>query len=308
MGGERETLEVTEPVPDVESPQPVVSGTPYEIARGVYVIPDGRVPLVPNIGLVVGEERALVVDTGMGPESGRRVRAAADRLAAGRDLVLTVTHFHPEHGFGASAFGDTSIFYNATQRDEFQAKARGYLEMFRTFGDDVASALDGVELIEPTQTYHGELHSLDLGRRRVELRTWGQAHTLADQVVFLPEERILFTGDLVEEGCFAIVPYFPPDDTDVDGERWIAVLETLEALDPHTVVPGHGAVGGVSLIRDAREYLMALRDETRRLKADGIAVEAAVEELDARMRTLHPDWLQPEWIGFGVRHFFDRDG
>lgn len=307
MGFERETRGVTEPVSD-EGPPPVVSGTPHEIGRGVYVIPDGRVPLVPNIGLVLGEERALVVDTGMGPESGIRVRAVADELAGRRDLVLTVTHFHPEHGFGASAFGDSTIVYNAAQRDEFRAKARGYLEMFRTFGDNVAAALEGVELIEPTQVYEGDVYSLELGGRLVELRTWGQAHTLADQVVFLPEERILFTGDLVEESCFAIVPYFPPDDTDVDGLRWIAVLEKLEALEPRIVVPGHGGIGGISIIREAREYLTTLRGETHRVKADGLTVEAAVEEIDARMRSLHPDWLQPEWIGFGVRHFFDADG
>lgn len=303
MGAEEETRGVS----DVDSTPPVVSGTPEEIARGVYVIPDGRIPLVPNIGVILGEERALVVDTGMGPESGRRVRAAADRLAGTRELILTVTHFHPEHGFGASAFADATIVYNAAQRDEFRAKAAGYLEMFRTFGDDVAAALEGVELIEPTQVYDGEASSLELGERLVELRTWGQAHTLADQVVFLPEERILFTGDLVEESCFAIVPYFPPDDTDVDGERWIAVLEQLEALEPEVVVPGHGGIGGASVIGDAREYLVSLRDETRRLKAGGTPVEAAVEKLDAQMRSLHPDWLQPEWIGFGVRHFYDAD-
>ena len=61
-------------------------------------------------------------------------------------------------------------------------------------------------------------HTLDLGGRIAELRTWGLAHTRSDQVVWLPEERILFTGDLVEERCFAIFPYFPPEDADVDGE------------------------------------------------------------------------------------------
>jgi Metallo-beta-lactamase superfamily. len=124
-------------------------------------------------------------------------------------------------------------------------------------------------------------------------------------VVFLPEERILFTGDLVEERCFAIVPYFPPDDTDVDGEKWIAVLDRLEGLAPEIVVPGHGSVGGSSLVREVRNYLAALRDEVRELQSAGVPVDAAVEQLDARMRSLHPDWVQPEWIGFGVRHFYE---
>lgn len=287
------------------SPPPVVSGEPQELAPGVYVVPDDGVPLVPNVGIVLGERKALVVDTGMGPENGRRVREIADELAGDRELVLTLTHFHPEHGFGAQAFADTTILYNRAQRDELRAKATGYLEMFRTFGESVASALEGVELVEPSAVYEGDVSTLDLGGRSVELRTWGQAHTLGDQVVFLPEERLLFTGDLVEAHCFAIVPYFPPDDVDVDGDKWIAVLERLEALAPEIVVPGHGSVGDAAVIREARDYLIALREEVRGLKSAGVPVDAAVEQVDASMRTLHPDWLQPEWIGFGVRHFYN---
>jgi glyoxylase-like metal-dependent hydrolase (beta-lactamase superfamily II) len=302
IGRARETSGVTEVA---TPPPPDVVGPPQEIAPGVHVIPDRRVPLVPNIGIVLGDEKALVVDTGIGPENGHRVRALADELASERELLLTITHFHPEHGFGAQAFADARIVYNAAQREEFLAKGSVYLEMFRTFGDTVAAALEGVELVEPGEVYEGDAMTLDLGGRSVELLTWGQAHTLGDQVVFLPEDRVLFAGDLVEERCFAILPYFPPDDTDVDGDKWIAVLERLEALDPEIVVPGHGGVGGVSIIRDAREYLTSLRDETRRRKTAGLSVDTAVEEIDAQMRALHPDWLQPEWIGFGVRHFYD---
>ena len=287
-----------------QPPAPVVNGTPTEIGDGVYVVPDGRVPLVPNVGIVLGRERALVVDTAMGPANGGRIKAFADELAGERELLLTITHFHPEHGFGAQAFGGATIVYNRAQLEEFHEKGAGYLEMFRTFGESLARELEGVELVEPDDVYDGELCELDLGGRRLELRTWGLAHTRGDQVAFLPEERILFTGDLVEERCFAIFPYFPPDDVDVDGERWISVLERLEALEPKIVVPGHGAVGGAEIVATAREYITQLRDETRRLRDGGATVEEAVDELDASMRARHPDWVQPEWIGFGVRHFF----
>jgi glyoxylase-like metal-dependent hydrolase (beta-lactamase superfamily II) len=295
---------MSEPEAAQEPPPPVVNGTPREIGDGVYLVPDGRVPLVPNVGIVLGEEKALVVDTAMGPANGARIRAFVDELAGDRELLLTITHFHPEHGFGAQAFRDAMVVYNSAQRDEFREKGAGYLEMFRTFGASVAQQLEGVELIEPDEVYYGDLREIELGGRRVELRTWGRAHTRGDQVVFLPEERIVFTGDLVEERCFAIFPYFPPEDVDVDGEKWIAVLERLEALEPEIVVPGHGAVGGASELTEAREYITQLRDETRRLKAEGVTVDAAVEQLDGSMRALHPDWVQGEWIGFGVRHFF----
>jgi glyoxylase-like metal-dependent hydrolase (beta-lactamase superfamily II) len=289
---------------ETQPPAPVVNGEPREIAEGIYVVPDGRVPLVPNVGIVSGSDRVLVVDTAMGPVNGAKVRDFADALAGDRELVLTVTHFHPEHGYGAQAFHDVPIVYNRSQLDELHDKGSAYLEMFRTFGDAVAEQLAGVELVEPTETYDGGVHTFDLGGRTVELRTWGHAHTRGDQVVWLPEERILFTGDLVEERCFAIFPFFPPDDADVDGEKWIDVLERLEALEPRIVVPGHGDVGDASIVATARDYLTQLRDETRQLAASGIGVDEAVDQLDASMRALHPDWVQPEWIGFGVRHFY----
>ena len=282
-------------------PAPVVTNAPVEIAEGVHVIPDGRVPLVPNIGIVLGSRAALVVDSGMGPRNGAVVRRHADELAAGRPLFLTITHFHPEHGYGAQAFDPgATIVYNRGQLTELRQKGQPYLEMFKTFGDAVAEQLEGVTLVEPHVVYDGAA-DLDVGGRTAQLRTWGLAHTQADQVVFLPEQRILFTGDLVESRCFAIFPWFPPDDVDVDGDRWIAVLEELLRLDPAIVVPGHGEVGDAGVVTAAREYLQLLRAETRRLADDGASEDDAAAELDRSMRELHPDWDQPEWIAFGAR-------
>jgi glyoxylase-like metal-dependent hydrolase (beta-lactamase superfamily II) len=282
---------------------PVVTGTPVEIAHDVYVIPDGRVPLVPNVGIVLGARNALVVDTAMGPRNGVRVRELAEQLAGGRPLELTITHFHPEHGYGAQAFlPEATIVYNRGQLEEFRAKAAPYLEMFRGFGPTVAEQLEGVELVEPHVVYDGEA-DLELGGREVQLRTWGLAHTRADQIVFVPDERVLFTGDLVESRCFAIFPYFPPDDTDVDGDRWIGALEKLERLEPSVVVPGHGEVGDAGVIAAARDYLVHLRAETQRLIAEGLDADETAGELDRQFRELHPDWAQPEWIAFGARSF-----
>ena len=137
-------------------PSPVVENDPREVADGVHVIPDGRVPLVPNVGIVVGDRAVLVVDTGMGPRNGATVRGHADRLAAGRRLFLTLTHFHPEHGYGAQAFtGDAVTVYNRAQLEELRAKGAGYLELFKTFGAPVAAELEGVELVEPQIAYDG---------------------------------------------------------------------------------------------------------------------------------------------------------
>ena len=287
-----------------EPPAPDVDETGIrEIANGIWVIPDRRVPLVPNIGIVVGEDAALVVDTAMGPRNGARVLAAAREKAAGRQLLLTITHFHPEHGFGAQVFrGEATIAYNRGQLDEFHEKGAGYVEMFRTFGPGVAAALEGVELVEPHVVYEGDAE-IDLGGRTVLLRSYGLGHTRGDQVVFCPDERVLFTGDLVEERVFPIYPFFPPEDADVDGSRWIEVLRRLEELEPAVVVPGHGDVGGADVIVTARAFHERLRTEAFRLADAGASADEAVAALEQPLRDEHPDWDQPEWVAFGIRCF-----
>ena len=91
--------------PNSAPPAPRVDPTALkEIASGVFVIADRRIPLVPNIGIILGSDAALVVDTGMGPVNGQKVLDCAKKLAGERPLILTLTHFHPEHGFGAQAF------------------------------------------------------------------------------------------------------------------------------------------------------------------------------------------------------------
>jgi glyoxylase-like metal-dependent hydrolase (beta-lactamase superfamily II) len=284
------------------APPPVVADVePEEVAPGVHVIPDQRVPLVPNIGIVEGDRAALVVDTGMGPVNGRRVLDKARGLSE-KPLLLTITHFHPEHGFGAQIFdGVAAIVYNREQADELAAKGQPYVELFRGFGDAVAEQLEGVELVPPHITYSGRA-TIDLGGVTVELSEVGPAHTLGDQVVFVPERRVLFTGDLVENRLFPIFPWFPPHDNDVSGARWMSVLERLESMPVDVVVPGHGEPGGLELVRATRAYMA---DVQERVRAEGES--GSTDELKARLepqiRESYPDWEAPEWIGFAIECF-----
>lgn len=275
-----------------------------EILPGVHVIADRRVPLVPNIGIVEGRDAVLVIDTGMGPVNGATVLAAARRIAGDRPLILTLTHFHPEHAFGAQAFkGQGRILYNAAQRDELAERGPGYLAMFRGFGPGVAAALEGTELVRPDEVYEGGSHRIDLGGRVAELRTWGLAHTAADQVVWLPEDRVLFVGDLAEERIFPIFPWFPPDDAVLDAARWQAVLGHLLALDPAVVVPGHGAVGGPAILTAVSAYMDEVRDAVARARAEGVAEGDLAARLAPVIRAAHPDWDAPEWIDFAIRYY-----
>jgi glyoxylase-like metal-dependent hydrolase (beta-lactamase superfamily II) len=287
----------------------VITGRPIEIATGAFVIPDGGVELVPNVGVIVGDRAALVVDAGLGPRNGAIVRASAQELAGDRPLFLTLTHFHPEHGFGAQAFADSTIIYNCKQHEEFREKAPGYLGMFSGFGDAVAHELADVRFVDPHVVYDGAV-DLDLGGTTVHLRSWGPAHTRGDQGIYLPAERILFVGDLIENRSFPVLPFFPPYETEVDAREWMAVLEQMQRMDVKTVVPGHGELGDLGLLATAHEYLAWLESETNRLADEGEDPEKipaiVVPELIAR----HPDWqaTQPWLIAAGVQSVLAHRG
>jgi glyoxylase-like metal-dependent hydrolase (beta-lactamase superfamily II) len=280
-------------------PAPTIPDVPPdEVAPGVYVLPDQRINLVPNVGIVVGERAALVVDTGMGVANGRRVVEEARRLAPDVPLLLTVTHFHPEHGWGAQVFsGEATSIYNEPQRRELAEKFDGFVELFSGFSPTIAQILDEVELVMPHVTYDGEAR-IDLGGTVVDLRSVGPAHTRGDQTVFVREPQVVFTGDLVENRFFPILP-----DADTEGSAWIAVLEELETLKPAVVVPGHGEVGDVQLVRDVREYLEHVRGRVRELGGSGVGLAELKQRLEADIRERYGDWDNPEWIPFAIESF-----
>jgi glyoxylase-like metal-dependent hydrolase (beta-lactamase superfamily II) len=276
---------------------PVIQDTqPEQIAEGVYVIPDRRVDLVPNVGFVVGTEAVLVVDTGMGVASAERVLARARELSGDRPLFLTLTHFHPEHGFGAQVFRDAAtIVYNESQRQELNAKFDEFVHMFSDFSPEIADLLSDVERVEPHETYDRR-RQLDVGGTVVELESVGPAHTRGDQLVWLPEQGVMFTGDLVENRFFPILP-----DADAHGSDWITLLERLEAMDPVTVVPGHGEVGDVGLVREVREYLEWIRSLVREGRGKGL--EALKAEVEPKVRERYATWDNEIWIGFAIENF-----
>ncbi len=105
------------------------------------------------------------------------------------------------------------------------------------------------------------------GTHRVELRWPGVAHTRGDTLVWLPRERILFTGDVCVNGSFNYV-----HDSNLSG--WIAALEGAKKLGPVRVCPGHGPIGGPEVIADQEEYFVQVRRGVQRLMATASTAEA----------------------------------
>jgi len=283
---------------------------PAEMAPGVFVVPDKRIFLVPNVGIVVGQDAVLVIDCGLGIESAENVLTLARRLAPGRRIVLTVTHAHPEHGFGAQVFKpDARIVYNRGQRDYFARAGATLLDGFRagsTLPPEQKRVLDGIVLTPPDDTYDGGRATLDLGGRSVELRAFGTAHSPGDQIVHLPEERIIFSGDLIEERMFPIVPLFPPMITaaDMDLARWEAALTEIVRLQPRLIVPGHGNLGGMEVAQDVLDYFGQVRALVQ--AAGPQAAGPSRDGLERRIRERHPTWEHSQYIAPTLRYLTDR--
>lgn len=279
----------------------VQSNTTVKIGEGVYVIPDQRVNLVPNVGIILGERGILVVDTGMGPTNARTILREVRKISDKPVLYLTITHFHPEHGMGAQAFPpETAIVYPLAQKQELFEKGENFIKMFSGFSPEIADLLKPVKIVPPSIAFSKRVE-LDLGGTAVELFHLGSAHTRGDNFVFLPAQKILFAGDVVVNRFFPIMP-----DQDSDGENWIRILDKLQELSPAKVVPGHGEIGDATLIVRMKKFLSSLRSRIRDLSGQGKS-EAEIESiLTPEFRAKYRDWGNPEWLKSAIQNFYSR--
>ncbi len=309
QAAEVKTTETPLPIP--LSPAPIVDARfPSRIADGIWIIPDKRTPLVPNIGIVEGDKTVLVIDSGFTPQSGRDVLKAARAIAGKRDIMLTVTHAHPEHTFGAQAFkGHAKIFYNKLQRDYLASDGQKLLKGFRlTLPPDQASLLNDVQITLADEVYEGSSASLDLGNRKVEFWTGGIAHSPGDQIISIPDQRVTFVGDLVEERMFPIVPLFPPmiSAADINLRTWELALIRVSEQQPRLVVPGHGNLGGTEIADNVRGYFSEVRRLVESSKADNVTSAEAVRQLEPAVQRLHPTWERTMYIAPALRYLSEQ--
>ncbi|MGH9650074.1 MAG: MBL fold metallo-hydrolase [Terriglobales bacterium] len=275
-----------------QAPPMVEEGITQKVEEGVYVIPDRRVNLVPNVGIVVGERGVLVVDTGMGPANAERVLREVRKITSKEILYLTITHFHPEHGMGAQAFPpSTRMVVPRAQRDELEAKGADYIKLFSGFNPQIADLLKPVKLVAPDIVFEHQLELNLGGGMVVRLLHFNAGHTRGDSFVYLPKQKILFGGDVVVNRFFPILP-----DADASPLGWLKTLDELEKLAPAKIVPGHGEVGDASLIRDLRQYLVCLRGRVQELDAKGKPLADIITVLTPEVQAKYKDWDNPTWI------------
>ena len=250
-----------------------------QLADGVYAFTaEGD----PNVGCIVGSDAILAIEARATPYMAQKwidvIRAKVSDLPFD-DLVLT--HYHAVRTLGASAFGARRIVAHANTRaliDERGAEDWASEEgrMPRLFAG--ADTIPG--LTHPTDTFDDAM-TLDLGDRRVELRHLGRGHTSGDIVVWLPEERILFAGDLVEAQA---APYMGDS---YPGAWSTSTLDAVAALGASHLVGGRGPVvrGGAvaTAIEDTRAFVRTTLEGTREVRQRDGSLKEAFELVHAQL-------------------------
>ena len=244
----------------------------------------------PNTGIVIGDDAVLVADTQATPAMAqdviRRIREVTDKPI--RYVVLT--HYHAVRVLGASAYGAEQIVASRATRELIvergEADKASEIGRFPRLFRDVESVPPG--LTWPTITFEREM-TLWLGGLEVQVIQPGRGHTRGDTVVWLPQDRVLLSGDLVE---FDATPYAG----DAYFQDWPATLQRLAELDARALVPGRGPalVGEAQVaagLEGTRAFVSDLYASVKQGAAAGKDLKAVYRETYERLKPKYGGWV-----------------
>jgi glyoxylase-like metal-dependent hydrolase (beta-lactamase superfamily II) len=289
---------------------PVVQGSAYKfekIADGVYYATVTRPGLGSNNVVVVNDTDVLVVDAGTSPAAARAFVEDVKKLTDKPIRYVVNSHWHYDHTAGNQIFGPdvqiiaTDYLYQmlatvdvlhrepyltsqvtglSTRIDTLnrQIAAEGNAEQKVALQKDLADAQrlvqnNGEIKVTPPTIHYSTKMVLNRGGREIDLLFLGRGHTGGDTVVFLPKERIVCTGDLMESRLAYMGDAF--------FSEWITTLEELKKLDFAVDLPGHGVpFTNKSLITAYQAYLSDLINQVTKLKNDGVSPEDAAKRVD----------------------------
>lgn len=229
-----------------------------------------------NIGLVETSAGAVLIDSGATFLSAQQIEAAASKVTKQPIRWVINTGGQDHRWLGNSYF--------VTRGAEVIAHASGLNDM-RNRGPEQLKALkpvlkeklDGTVVQLPTRSVTGDSTTLELGGTVVQIKYRAGGHTPGDSMVWLPQQRVVFTGDVVYVD--RVLGLHPVSNT----KNWLASFELLEFLQPLVVVPGHGAVTTLDKAqKETRDLLLALRLHMGRAVENGTDLTTAVKTFDRR--------------------------
>jgi glyoxylase-like metal-dependent hydrolase (beta-lactamase superfamily II) len=242
----------------------------------------------PNSGIIVGDDGVIVIDAQATPVAAQQVIERVRKVTDKPIKYVVLSHYHAVRVLGASAYGAQEIIASDTCRAMIAERGKEdwdseYGRFPRLF--QAAESVPG--LTWPTLAFKRSM-TLYLGKRRVDLRFIGRAHTAGDIVAYVPDANVVFSGDIVEykSACYCGDAHF----TD-----WPATLSRLDGVKADALVPGRGdALVGAGTVSEAisltRDFLRDLYDPVKRGVARGASLKECFDETTAAMRPKYGSW------------------
>ena len=257
-----------------------------KLADHSWVIPDNFVPMVPNVGIIVGSRGTLVIDPGMGRRNAETVLREVAKLSKNAELYVASTHWHIEHTAGIAAFPPTAKHIGSPiQEAEFADGAPAQAGNFGARSPLHAELLRDMVWRKADVPFDRE-YLLDLGGVRVRMLVVGPTHTRGDTVFFVEGDAVLFAGDVVMNNSFVAAT----EDSSV--KAWLTAYGVLETWRPATIVPAHGAVGRGALIGVNRAFMREIDARARELKGQGRTIDEVETTVQKEMQAKHPTWAR----------------
>ncbi len=244
----------------------------------------------PNTGIIIGDDAVMVIDTQATPVMAqdviRRIREVTDKPIQ----YVLLSHYHAVRVLGASAYGAEHIIASEETRDLIVERGQfdkdSEIGRFPRLFQNVESVPDG--LTWPTMTFNQKM-TLWLGKLEVQILQLGRGHTKGDTVAWLPQEKILFSGDLVE---FDATPYAG----DAYFKDWPQTLDNIAALKPEKLVPGRGAAlqspeqvqAGLA---GTRAFISDLYESVKASAAKGEDLRKVYEATFAKLQPKYGHWV-----------------
>jgi len=247
-----------------------------ELAEGVHVEDkyEGG-----NVGVILAERGALLIDTPMLPPDSRQWRSELEALGADAIYGIVNTDYHPENTLGNSAFAPVRTFgHELAARPISKLKTRGLEELgnrFRQRDAALADEIAGTELLLPEICVDDQV-TLYLGDREVVV-LYLEGHTAASLGVYLAQEDLLFAGETVTNGEEPVM-------YEANTLAWIGTLQRLKSMGVGRIVPGSGAVCGPEVVDPMIAHITEMRARVEDLFRNGASRRECVDKLRIRER------------------------
>jgi len=271
-----------------------------EVAPGIWanilsiIGPDGGGP---NAGFILEGNTTIIVDSLITLRAAREMLAGIKKAGGKEPSFLINTHSHSDHIIGNQIFAPPAIVIaQENTREAIMSEGAAGIKRIADMRPNLAEDLKEVKVVVPEIAY-SEAMTLNFGGRSVKLIHPGPAHTLGDTLVYIPEEQVLFAGDLLFNH---IIPPIMGDSA-----NWVRVLTWLEGLDIKAVIPGHGYVGTKEDLVEMKKFLQRLRREVKKCYDKEMPQDNVITEINLGK---YRDWPHQERLTMDVAKLYKEFG